>query len=224
VAARLRQAVLVARDLDAVAGSLRRELGLGAPFDADPYVSAFGLENRVFALGDQFLEVVSPVADGTTAGRRLERRGGDGGYMLLFQVDDLEAARERADAAGVRVVWSLELPEIAGLHLHPADLGGTIVSLDRPEPPESWHWAGPDWTGKAGAGAPGRLAGLTVAVPDPAATAALWAAVIGAHPVSGVTFVEGDRGLTEIALDLPEAVRHGRESVEIGGVRFRLAA
>jgi hypothetical protein len=223
VAPRLRQAVLVARDLDSVAGALRRELGLGAPFDADPYVSTFGLENRVFALGDQFLEVVSPVTEGTTAGRHLERLGGDGGYMLLFQVDDLAAARDRATAVGVRVAWSLELPEIAGMHLHPADLGGTLVSLDRPDPAKSWHWAGPEWTGKAGAGAPGRLAGVTVAVPDPGATAARWVAVIGADPVPGVAFEAGDRGLTEIVLEVPETTRRGRESVEIGGVTFRLA-
>jgi hypothetical protein len=223
-AVRLRQSVLVARDVDAVAGSLRGELGLGAPFDGDPYVRAFGLENRVFALGDQFLEVVSPVAEGTPAGRRLERLGGDGGYMLLFQVDDLAAARKRAARAGVRVAWSLDLPEISGMHLHPADLGGTIVSLDRPEPPESWHWAGPDWTGGAGTGAPGRLLGVTVAVPDPAATAARWAEVIGADPVPGVTFVAGDRGLLEVAVEVPAAVRGGRDGVEIGGVRFSLAA
>ena len=57
--ARLRQAVLVARDLDGVAASLRSALGLGAPFH-DPGVAAFGLRNAVMALGDTFVEVVSP--------------------------------------------------------------------------------------------------------------------------------------------------------------------
>jgi len=223
VSVRLRQAVLVARDIAAVAGELRRELGLLAPFDADPYAGTFGVENRVFALGDQFLEVLTPIADGTTAGRRLDR-GGDGGYMVLFQVDDMAAARERAADAGVRVVWSMELPEIASLHLHPADLGGTIVALDRPEPPASWHWAGPDWTGKAGTGAPGRLTGVTLEVGDPEAVAQRWAEVLGADPVPGVTFAEGNGGLVEIAVEVPEAVRAGRDSVELGGVRFTLAA
>ena len=220
---RLRQAVLVTRDLDGVADALRRELGLLAPYDADPYAGTFGVENRVFALGDQFLEVLTPVAEGTTAGRRLDR-GGDGGYMLLFQVDDMAAARERAADAGVRVVWSMELPEIASLHLHPADLGGTIVALDRPEPPGSWHWAGPDWTGKAGTGAPGRLIGVTLEVGYPDAVARRWSQVLGAEPVPGVAFVEGNGGLVEVAVEVPEEVRAGRESVEVGGVRFTLAA
>jgi hypothetical protein len=205
-----------------VAAELRRELGLLAPFDADPYSGTFGVENRVFALGDQFLEVLSPIAEGTTAGRRLDRDG-DGGYMVLFQVDDMAAARERAADAGVRVVWSMELPEITSLHLHPSDLGGTIVALDRPDPTESWHWAGPDWTGKAGTGAPGCLLGVTLEVGDPEAVAQRWVQVLGIDPVPGVTFAEGDGGLVEVAVEVPEEVRAGRESVEIGGVRFTLA-
>src|SRR5205085_6906235 len=103
---RLRQAVLAARDLDAVAGLLKTELGLGEPF-ADPGVEYFGLRNAVFALGDTFLEVVSPLRSGTSAGRLLERRGGDCGYMLMFQVPDLAAARERARAAGIREVFEV---------------------------------------------------------------------------------------------------------------------
>ena len=58
---RLRQVVLVARDLEAVAGALRQPLGLGAPFH-DEGVGHFGLRNAVMALGDTFVEVVSPCA------------------------------------------------------------------------------------------------------------------------------------------------------------------
>src|SRR5439155_25609070 len=101
---RLRQAVVAARDLDAVAGRLREGFGLLEPFE-DPGVGAFGLRNAVFAIGDTFLEAVSPKLEGTTAGRYIEGHGGDCGYMVIFQFDDLEAARKRADALGVRVVW-----------------------------------------------------------------------------------------------------------------------
>ncbi|HEX7609616.1 MAG TPA: hypothetical protein VF380_02985, partial [Solirubrobacteraceae bacterium] len=76
---RLRQAVIVARELEPVAAALRGALGLSEPF-RDPGVGEFGLENVVFALGDCFLEVISPLRDGTAAGRYLERHGGDGGY------------------------------------------------------------------------------------------------------------------------------------------------
>jgi Glyoxalase-like domain len=224
VAARLRQAVLVTGDLDRVAGELRRELALDAPFDEDPYVAQFGLRNLIFTIGDQFLEVLTPVRRGTAAGRHLDRLGGDGGYMVLFEVDGLAAARERAAAADVRIVWSGDVPGISGMHLHPADLGGTIVSLDAPDPPGSWAWAGPEWTGRVGHGVPGQLTGVTVAVPDPGAVAARWADVLGVDAAPGVTFVEGDRGLVEVALSVPDTVRRGRDAVEVGGVRFSLAA
>jgi predicted enzyme related to lactoylglutathione lyase len=226
VTVRLRQAVLAAAELEPVADALQAELGLGEPY-ADPGVAAFGLENAVFAIGDCFLEVVSPTAAGTAAGRHLERRGGDCGYMLIFQFDDLDAARERAAALGVRVVWQIDLPDIAGTHLHPADTGGAIVSLDRADPPGSWRWGGPDWTEREGPAAPGRLEAVTLRVPDPEAVAARWEELLGVPLAeAGVTFLpqeaDGPEGLAEIAVAVPPEVRQDRDSVHIGGVRFRL--
>jgi hypothetical protein len=211
---RLRQAVLVAAELDPVADALRRELGLGEPF-ADPGVGEFGLRNAVFALGDQFIEVVSPTRPDTAAGRHLERHGGDGGYMVIFQLDDLEAARKRVSDFGIRVVWQIDLTDISATHLHPADLRGAIVSVDQPVPPESWRWGGPGWEQRA---APGRLAGVTVAVRDPEDVAERWTRVLAAHP-DGLVFKQDamERGLTEIDVAIP-----GRTGeITIGGVTFR---
>jgi hypothetical protein len=176
---RLRQVALVAHDCGQVADELRAAFGWGEPFH-DPGVGRFGLTNAVFAAGDTFVEVVAPVQAGTTAGRYLERRGGDGGYMAIFQVPDLAAARARLPGLGVRVVWTADLPDIAGTHLHPKDVPGAIVSLDWAEPAGSWRWAGPDWTGRVpehrGGGG---VTGVTIEVADPAAAAARWAAVLG---------------------------------------------
>ncbi len=147
---RLRQAVLAASELEPVAAELRAALGLGEPF-RDPGVGEFGLANVVFALGDCFIEIVSPIRPGTAAGRHLARRG-DGGYMALFDLEDLDGARERARALGVRVVWQIDLPDISGTHLHPADMRGAIVSLDRSDPYGTWRWGGPQWTGRTGDG------------------------------------------------------------------------
>jgi hypothetical protein len=228
---RLRQVVLVAGRLEPVADELRGELGLGEPF-ADPNVGEFGIHNAVFALGDTFVEVISPNQEGTAAGRHLERLGGDGGYMLIFQLDDLDAARARARDEGIRVVWQLDLPDISGTHLHPADIGGAIVSLDRADPPGSWRWGGPDWTGRTGTGAPGSVTGASVAVAEPEETAARWGRVLGVEPQDGslpldgarVGFRTGDEGLAEIGVEVPDAVRRDRDAVEVGGVRFALTA
>jgi catechol 2,3-dioxygenase-like lactoylglutathione lyase family enzyme len=181
---RLRQVALVARDCGAVAGQLRHALGLGPPFH-DPGVGQFGLSNAVFAVGEEFLEVVAPAQPDTAAGRYLERRGGDGGYMAIFQVPDLAAARRRLADLGVRVVWTADLPDIAATHLHPGDVPGAIVSLDWATPPQSWRWAGPAWTGQAPRPGPGGVTGLTIEVNDPPAAARRWAAVLGLPGADG---------------------------------------
>ena len=223
--ARLRQAVLVARELEPVSERLRSELGLGEPF-ADPGVGAFGLHNAVYAIGDTFVEVVSPNQPDTTAGRYLDRHG-DGGYMVIFQLADLDAARERVASMGMRVVWQLDLPDISGTHLHPADTRGAIVSLDRAEPPGSWRWGGPDWTEQEGTGAPGRLRGVTIAASDPVGTAARWGELLGVEPsgeavVLDGNFVRFESGEEERLTDVHLGVPGKHENVEIGGATFRL--
>jgi hypothetical protein len=228
---RLRQVALVARDCDQVAGELRHAFGWAPPFH-DPGVGEFGLTNAVFAAGDTFVEVVAPVQAGTTAGRYLERRGGDGGYMAIFQVPDLAAARRRVAGLGVRVVWTADLPDIAGTHLHPGDVPGAIVSLDWADPEASWHWAGPAWTGQAPEHAPGGVTGLTIEVNDPAAVAQRWSAVLGI-PAAGdgstvrlksagqrLRFVPARNGQGEGITEVTIAGLPGGGPWVIGGVRF----
>ena len=198
---RLRQAVLAANDLDAMVARLRTELDLGDPF-ADPAVAYFGLQNAVFAIGDQFLEVVSPVQEGTAAGRLLDRRGGDCGYMAMFQVEDVAAARGRAQELGVREVFDVALDDIVEAHLHPADMRGAIVSVSQPEPAGDWRWGGEGWRERS---VPGEITGLTVAAADPDATRERWGSVVGDE--CGVEFVADadEPGIVEIRVE-----RNGR--------------
>jgi catechol 2,3-dioxygenase-like lactoylglutathione lyase family enzyme len=138
---RLRQVAIAVGDLDRSVELLRSRLALEEPF-ADPAVRYFGLRNAVFAIGDTFLELVSPVQDGTAAERLLERRGGDCGYMAMLQVEDVATARERARRLGIREVFEVEFDDIAEAHLHPTEIGGAIVSISEPQPPSSWRWGG----------------------------------------------------------------------------------
>jgi Glyoxalase-like domain len=185
---RIRQIVFAVRGLQAGSARLAALLGLDAPF-RDPGVAEFGLDNAVFVFGDQFIELVAPLRDGTAAGRLLGRRG-DSGYMLILQTDDFARARARCAALGVRTVFEAEFPDIRAVHLHPKDIGGAIVSVDEPRPAASWRWGGPDWQPQPGRRGAQRVVGVTIEANDPRAMAGRWAQVLGlAEPVaSGAGF------------------------------------
>ena len=243
---RIRQIALVARELEPVVGDLRSVFGLVEGFH-DPGVGEFGLHNEVLVVGDQFLEVVSPVREGTTAGRFLDRRGGDGGYMVILQTADLAADRRRLAGLGVRTVWEVTLDDIATVHLHPRDIGGAIVSLDQPRPPASWRWGGPNWEARAQTDVVRGITSVTLESPDPTRLAARWAEVLGlrtprlncgvlelALDSGTLRFVAGDGGsdgIVAVGLAATDAtgllatadargLATGDRSVRIGGVRF----
>ncbi len=231
---RLRQVALVARDLEPAIKELSDALGIEVGY-RDPGIAEFGLVNAVFPVGDAFLEIVSPVQEGTTAGRLLDKHGGDYGYMVIMQLSDLDAARARLDGLNVRVVWKADLRDAAGTHLHPKDVGGTILSLDWMDPPESWRWAGPDWEQHVRTDIVSGLSGVTLAVEDPGATASRWADVFGVSPAgaeialdhgTSISFVQSERreddgvcGVTVTAVDRSRA----GENVSACGITLRFA-
>ncbi len=213
---------LVAGDLDAACAAVEEQLGLAGSFH-DPGVAAFGLVNAVYEIGDTFLEVVSPRQPGTTAGRYLDKRGGDAGYMAIFQVADTAAAREGVRSRGLRIVWQVDLEDISGTHLHPKDVPGAIVSFDTSRPAVTWRWAGPRWTGGTPdvghrPGAPQRgISGLAVRLLDVESGAKTWAAVVDA-PLDGdvMALDEGRQQVTFKTAHGPSD--EGIASVEIDGL------
>ena len=185
---RLRQVALVAQDLEAVVEDLCSVLGIEVGF-RDPGIETFGLHNAVMPVGDTFLEVVSPQREGTSAGRLLDRRGGDGGYMVIVQVggEDLGliAERKRLAELGVRIVWETALDDIATIHLHPRDVGGAILSLDVAVPPASWRWAGPRWQSVAPSPVSRAIEGAVIQADDPQAMAERWSRALDRPAVQG---------------------------------------
>ena len=173
---RLRQIALVGADLAAVSADIEAVLGVRNPYD-DPGVGHYGLRNGVWAVGQTFLEVVSPKQEGTTAGRLLDKRGGDGGYMVILQVRDLASARACAAAAGARIVDQIDRDGVAATHYHPRDIGGAILSLDWMDPWDRWEWGGKGWEANAVSGQ--AIVGAELQANDPAAMAARWGEVLG---------------------------------------------
>ena len=145
---RIRQLVFVSKERDSLVKDLCDLFQLEVAF-YDPGIIHFGLENAVIPVGDTFLEVVSPVQENTTAGRFLETRKGDGGYMVIVQTDDLKREKLRVESEGIRIVWNADREEdgihAQAIHLHPRDVGGAILSIDSMEPAEAWLWASSSW-------------------------------------------------------------------------------
>lgn len=175
---RLRQIALVGRDLEKAEADIRAVLGLDYAYD-DPGVGKFGLKNAVFPIGDTFLEVVSPKQDGTTAGRLLEKRRGDGGYMVILQVDDIAEARAQVARAGARVVEQFDGKGVAMSHIHPKDIGGAICSVDWMDPKDRWEWGGPGWQDHVRTDVSTGVVGAELQGAHPEAMAARWSAALG---------------------------------------------
>ena len=174
---RLKQVALVAGEMSSVREQIFDILGLKTDYD-DPGVGAFGLCNSVMAIGETFLEVVCPKEEGTTASRLLERRGGDGGYMVLCLVNDIKTVSRRIENLDMRKIWEADREEVSAFHIHPKDIGAAIVSFDEMRPSDEWLWAGPGWRDRKSSHV-GRITAVDVQADDPEAIATKWAAAFG---------------------------------------------
>jgi hypothetical protein len=176
---RVRQIALVARDLDPVLAQLDAVFGLKVGF-RDPGVGVFGLINAVMPVGGEFLEVVQPVRDDASAARYLNRRGGDAGYMVIFQAADALAHRARLAALGVRLIAESHHDGYIFTHFHPGDSAGVLSSIDTVEndpawrePRSKWPPAGRDWRDFPAERALG-IAAVDIQARDPKAAAERW--------------------------------------------------
>jgi len=165
----------------------------------DPNVEKYGLVNALMPIGNSFLEVVAPTQDGTPAGRYIDRRGGEGGYMVILDCDDIEPWLAHLPTVGVRVANDLDYPdEYRGLQLHPRDTGGALLEINHSQGGEwdgPYHPAGPRWKGAHGADAEDRIVAAELQSDDPIRLAGRWSEILQ-RKVS-----DGD-GVPTIELDL----------------------
>lgn len=106
--------------------------------------------------GGDVLEVVAPFKEGTTAGRLLQKRGGDTGYMIIMQTEDADKRREyilKNDLA--KVITYAKGKESTLVQYHPKGIkgasatdqkrrllteipGGVMPELDSHVPTDAW--------------------------------------------------------------------------------------
>jgi len=177
----LRQIALVARDRDRAAADLRAVLGIEVGH-VDPGVAQFGLHNVLLPVGGQFIEIVAPVKEGTTAGRYLERRRGDGGYMVILQASDHAPVKRRVAELALRKVLEFEQHGYACLQLHPRDTGGSFLEIDHQAnstPPDgAWEPAGRNWKDAVRTERVRAIAAAEIQSPDPEKLAARWREIL----------------------------------------------
>ena len=181
---RLRQIAFVAKDLEPVVAALHAAFGLNVAY-RDPAVGVYGLVNAVMPVGGDFLEVVQPVAENASAGRYLKRRGGDAGYMLIFQAPNAFEHRKRLAAQGVRLIAEHQTAAYTFTHFHPGDFNGVLTSIDTEgdgsnwqDPMGKWPPAGRDWQRHLAPPGIRSIAGATVQTRDPEAAARRWSELL----------------------------------------------
>ncbi len=181
----LRQICLVAHDAAKARADL--EAVFGAPVcHVDPAVGKFGLENFLMAFGSQFLEVVAPVREDTAAGRYLQRRGGDGGYMVITQAlekSQQDAIRANAVANNVRVAFDSDHGHWHIMQLHPADMRAAFFEVEWDDVGDvTGHWnpaGGAAWRDMRETGVVDAILAAELQSDDPESLAAHWGAVSG---------------------------------------------
>ena len=185
MAIQLRQICLLARELAPVIDDLTEVLGVNACY-VDPGVGKFGLENTLIALGRNFLEVVAPTREGTAGGRYLDRRGGDGGYMVICQADSREeqqAVRQRALDRGVRIALESDRGTWNICQIHPGDMIASFFEIDwdgQNDIRGNWMPAGGvGWEDEVKQDVTVDYLGVELQGPDPEALAEKWSGVAG---------------------------------------------
>lgn len=196
---RLRQICLVAGALEPAVADLSSVLGL-AVCHRDVNVARYGLVNALLPLGRSFLEVVAPTRPDTAAGRYLERRGDDGGYMVILDCDDIERRRRHLGEIGVRIANPIAYQDYTGLQLHPRDTGGAMLELNHTAGGDDldgpYHPAGPRWREFSRGETTRALLAAELQSLEPEALARRWGQVLER------AVMRGPGGAPEIVLDL----------------------
>ena len=129
---KLNHVAIAVPDLGAATAKYRDDLG--ATVSELLALPEHGVTTVFVELGNTKLELLEPLGEDSPIANFLTRNPKGGVHHLCFEVDDIMAAKARAEGAGLRVLGTGE-PRIGAhgkpvLFLHPSDLLGTLVELE----------------------------------------------------------------------------------------------
>lgn len=195
---RLRQICLVSSELEKSVNDIRAVFGLEVCY-RDPSVAKYGLKNTLLPIGNNFLEIVSPFRDGTAAERFLKKRGGDGGYMVILECDDVVRREHRMRELNIRIINKLDYRSFQSIQMHPRDTGAAIIETGndsrRGEGLGPWHPAGDNWENAVRTDVVSGLLAVELQSDDPTTLANRWSEVLD------VAMDEGTDGTPKLRLE-----------------------
>ena len=188
---RLRQLVFVSKERDRLAKEICDVFELKEAYN-DPGLINFGLENVLIPLNDSFFEIVMPVQENTTAERFFDKTGGEGGYMVIVDVENFEKENDRIKNSEIKIVWNGDRKEedihARTIHLHPKQIGGAILSLDKMIPEDEWLWAGINWKEHINKSLVDSISGVILKSSDPDRLCSQWELALGKKRDEDKTF------------------------------------
>ena len=108
---------------------------LGAEVSAPQPLPEHGVTVVFVTLPNTKIELLEPLGEDSPIAGFLEKNPAGGMHHLCYEVEDIDAARDRLLAVGARVLGDGE-PKIGAhgkpvLFLHPKDFSGTLIELEQ---------------------------------------------------------------------------------------------
>ena len=130
---RLNHVAIVVADLAAATETYRATLGASV---SEPMpLPEHGVTTVFVILGNTKIELLHPLGEQSPIASFLQRHPDGGLHHVCYEVEDIEAARDRLQASGARVLGDGQpRPGAHGnpvLFLHPKDFHGTLIELEQ---------------------------------------------------------------------------------------------
>jgi methylmalonyl-CoA/ethylmalonyl-CoA epimerase len=130
---RLNHVAIAVRDLAAASEVYRNTLG--AEVSQPQALEEHGVTVVFITLPNTKIELLEPLGAESPIARFLEKNPDGGMHHICYEVDNIEAARDRLVNSGSRVLGNGE-PKIGAhgkpvLFLHPKDFNGTLIELEQ---------------------------------------------------------------------------------------------
>ena len=129
----LNHVAIVVPDLEKAVSTYRD--ALGAKISASNDLPEHGVRVVFVELPNTKIELLLPIGDNSPVDKFLERNPDGGMHHICYEVEDIQAARDKLVAEGARVLGNGE-PKTGAhgkpvLFLHPKDFCGTLVELEQ---------------------------------------------------------------------------------------------